>query len=143
MITQEKLSENEAIDLLILPDMDIDIPIKALMSIICYIMVHANFPDSDLKTDIILCEIMQLNRFITKYKLSEMVNMLKLERENPEIMRIISKYGQGFDTIYFDGKQNGKLEDAKNFLAEGVDEKIIIRCTGISINQLKDLKRKH
>lgn len=66
MITQEELYENKAIDLLILPDMNIDIPIKALMSIICYIIVHANFPDSDLKTDIILCEIMQLNRFLTK-----------------------------------------------------------------------------
>ena len=43
--------------------MDIDIPIKALMNIICYIIAHANYPDSELKTDILLCEIMVLKRF--------------------------------------------------------------------------------
>lgn len=120
--------------------MDIDIPIKALMNIICYIIAHANYPDSELKTDILLCEIMVLKRFFPFDTLSETVNMLRLETENPEIMEVISKFGRGFDVIYFDGKEDGKLETAEKFLAEGVDEEIIIRCTGISIDQLNNIK---
>ena len=68
--------------------------------------------------------------------------MVKLESENPEIMRIIEKYGEGFDVIYFDGKADAKIEDAKNFLAEGIDEEIISRCTGISLEVIEKLKRK-
>ena len=43
-ITYEKLSDTEAIDLIILPDMDIDIPIKQLMKIICFLIANSNIP---------------------------------------------------------------------------------------------------
>lgn len=33
-----------------------------------------------------------------------MVEMLKTETKNSEVSRIIEKYGEGFDVIYFDGK---------------------------------------
>lgn len=36
--------------------------------------------------------------------------MVKTETENPEINRIIEKYGQGFHSIYFDGKADGYVE---------------------------------
>ena len=63
-ITQEELSDMEAIDLLILPDMDIDMPIKSLMTMICYLIGNANIPESDFKKKIILCEIRVLARFL-------------------------------------------------------------------------------
>lgn len=43
IIIQEELSDDEAIDLLILPDMDIELPIKALMSLICFLIVNSIF----------------------------------------------------------------------------------------------------
>lgn len=153
-IIQEELSDNEAIDLLILPDMDIKMPIKALMRIIIVLIGCANIPNDDFKKKIILCEINVLARFFKDDELSEMVEMLKTETKNPEVARIIDKYGEGFDVIYFDGKADGfeygmnrgfadgKLDVARNLLAEGVDEEVISRSTGISIDNLKELKRK-
>lgn len=141
-ITQEELSDMEAIDLLMLPDMDIDIPIKSVMAMICYLIGNANIPDADFKKKIILCEIRVLARFFKDDELSEMIEMLKTQTRNSEVQRIIEKYGEGFDTIYFDGKADGKLDVVKKGLTDGIDEEIISRLTGFSINQIKDIKRK-
>ena len=80
--------------------------------------------------------------FVKDKELSEMIEMQQKQTTPPEVARIIAKYGQGFDVIYFDGKADGKLDTAKNLLAEKVDEEIISKCTGISIDELKKLKRK-
>ncbi len=150
VIGQEELTDTEAIDLLILPDMDINLPIKGLMKTIIFLIGHAIIPDKEFKTDIIYCEMRALARFFKDEELSEMIEMLKLETKNPEIQRVIEKYGKGFDVIYFDGKADGilegkleaKREDAKKFLENGVDEEIISKCTGISITEIRKLKRK-
>jgi hypothetical protein len=141
-ILQEELSDTEAIDLLILPDMDIKLPINLLMSLIIILIGKANISDKEFKNNIVLCEIRVLARFYNGDELSEMIEMLKTQTNNPEVSRIIEKYGQGFDVIYFDGKEDGKRDAAEKFLARGFDEEVISECTGISIDELKKLKRK-
>ncbi|WP_298500811.1 hypothetical protein [uncultured Methanobrevibacter sp.] len=146
VITHEELSNKEAIDLLILPDMDIEMPIKALMRVICFLIANANIPDDNFKNDIILCEISVLKRFFAKEELSGMVQMLIPETENPKIAEIISQHGPGFDVYYFDGKADGiierNIEIAKNALREGIDVEVISRLTGLSIDHIEQLKRK-
>lgn len=146
IISNDELSDKQAIDLLILPDMNIDMPIKALMSLICFLISHANIMDENFKEDIILCEIMVLKRFFDDEELSKRVAMLRYETENPERMKVISKYGQGFDLIYFDGKSDGinqsKWEIAKKLIALGIDVETIAKGTGLTIDQIKELKRK-
>ena len=56
IIIDEKLSDIDAIDLLLLPDMDIDLPIKSLMSLICFLIGNSNILDIDFKKKICLCE---------------------------------------------------------------------------------------
>ena len=73
-------------------------------------------------------------------ELGEMVDMLKSVSKNPEIVRKMEEYGPGYDGIYLDGIADAKLDSARKFLAEGVDEEIISECTGISIDDLKKLK---
>ena len=72
--------------------------------------------------------------------------MLKTQTKNSEVQRIIDKYGEGFDVIYFDGKADGiienKFEVARNLLKEGVEEEFISRNTGLSLDQIKNIKRK-
>ena len=87
---------------------------------------------------IVICEIRVINMFFKDKELSEMIEMQQKQTTHPEVARIIAKYGQGFDVIYFDGKADGKLDTAKNLLAEKVDEEIISKCTGISIDELKN-----
>ena len=89
-----------------------------------------------------------------------MVELLKTLTKNAEVQRIIEKYGQGFDSIYFDGKTDGysegkndgydegkndgtneaKIEVAKNLLNEGFDIELVARNTGLSIDKIKKLK---
>jgi len=75
-----------------------------------------------------------------------MIKMLKTQTKNSEVQRIIDKYGEGFDVIYFDGKADGKtdgkIEVARNLLKEGVEEEFISRNTGLSLDQIKNIKRK-
>ena len=114
------------------------------MSIIIVLMGLANIP-GDLKAKIALCEMRFLARFFDGEELSEMIGMIKTEMRNPKIARILEQYGPGFDVIYddgvTDGRADGKLDVARNLLAEGVNEEIISRCTGISIDELGKIKR--
>jgi hypothetical protein len=154
IIKQEELSVEEAIDLLILPDMNIKMHIKSLMSIICVFIRFAKLPSKDFKRKIILCEIQILYRFFQDDELSEMIEMLRLEKDNPEIQRVIEKYGPGFDVIYFDGKADGitegldegmnkgKLFVARNLLINGADEEYVSKNTGLPIKDIKELKKK-
>lgn len=142
VLNQEELSDKEAIDLLLLPDMNINMNIKVLMKVICFLINHANISDNNFKTDIMVCEINVLKRFYTEDELSAMIKMLVYEKDNPERMKIIETYGPGFDDLYFDGKYDEKIENAKNLLTEGVNEEIISRSIGISISKIKELKRK-
>lgn len=146
IIMREELSDEEAIDLLILPDMDIDMPINALMRMICFLIGHAVIPDADFKERIFYCEILILARFFEDDELSEMIEMLRLESENPEIQRVINKYGKGFESIYFDGTADGiikgKIFVARNLLIDGFDEEVISRNTGFSIDKIREIKRK-
>ena len=125
--------------------MDMDIPIRPLMKLICFLIANANITDNEFKKKIILCEIKVLARFFNPKELKEMVEMLKTLTKNAEVERIIEKYGQGFDSIYFDGKADGindtKIEVAKNFLANGINIELISECTGLSIDKIKNLKR--
>ena len=144
IITNNELSDMQAIDLIILPDMDIDMPIKQLMKLICHLIAKANIPDKDFKKKLILCEIKVLARFFKEKELLEMIELLKTLTKNSEVERIVEKYGQGFDSIYFDGKADGivesKLEIARNFLRDGFDVDVVVRNTGLSLNEIKSLK---
>lgn len=69
--------------------------------------------------------------------------------KNSEVERIVEKYGQGFDSIYFDGKADGivegryntKLEIARNLLRDGLDVDIVSKNTRLSINEIKSIKK--
>ena len=80
--------------------------------------------------------------------------MLKTRDISGEVERIVEKYGQGFDVIYFDGKADGiaedkadgafdgKVEVAINLLKNGMDEEFTSINTGLSIDQIREIKRK-
>ena len=73
-----------------------------------------------------------------------MIDMLKSETKNPEVERVIEKYGVGFDVIYFDGKAEGISQTnqkiAKNLIAEGFDDEFISRVTDVSKGEIRKLK---
>ena len=140
VITQEELSKREAIDLLILPDMDIDLPQKALMKVICFLIGHVNIFDVNFKNKIVFCEKEVLKRFFDEDEMSEMVKMLRDDMENPKVAEIVSKYGRGYEEYYYDGIAEGVLQTVERGIIEGIDFEIISRMTGFSIRQIKQIK---
>ena len=151
-IMQEELSDKEAIDLLLLPDMNIDLPIKTLMTLIINFIANANIPDIFFKGDIINCEIKVLERFFDNDDLSEMIGMLFEKIENPRVACLIEKYGEGLHSVYedgyIDGRDNnksffikkGKLEDSRNLLDKGFDVVFISDVTGLSISEIEKIQ---
>ncbi len=140
----EELTIEESIDLLVLSDMemgkDFKMPIKQLMIKIIELIGRSNIPD-DLKSKIALCEIKVLERFFIGDELSEMIGMLKTEVKNPKILHILDEWGPGFDEIYLDGVTDGKIETARNLLADGFDEEFVSHYIGLSIDQIREIKR--
>ena len=86
-------------------------------------------------------EVMVLARFFKDDELKEMIDLSKTFKRHPEVERIIEKYREGFDTIYFDGNADAKLQIARNLLKDGFDVEVVSRNTGISIDKIKKLKR--
>jgi hypothetical protein len=170
--TQEKLSYDEAVDLLVLPDMymgkneTMKMPIKQFMTMGIVLMGSVKFPSSDLRKKVFVCEKLVLARFFSDDELVVMVDMLKTVSRDSEIARKIEEYGPGYDEIYMsgiadgmskgfadgmskgfaDGRSKGfadaKLDHARNLLADGFDVETISRNIGISIEELEELKRK-
>ena len=138
----EELTDFEAICLLVLPDMNIDIPIKQLLNTICFIYGNANIPDIGFKIKIYSCLIMLFKRFYKDDELQEMIDMLRTANQDPKIAEIVEKYGWGFDELYLNGMEDNAIKNARNLLALGVDMETISLGIGISIKELEKLKRK-
>ena len=135
-----------------LPDMDIEIPIKELISIVLVLIGKLNFPSTDIKEKTIMCECVILRRFFSDDELNEMINMLKSEVRDPVVAEILEKYGPGLDVYYLGGKQDGYnevkmefdntvIQIAKNFLNSGFDEDIVADNTNLPLSRIKQLKR--
>ena len=57
---------------------------------------------------------------------------------------ILTEYDEDFNnkTWYEDGILKGKLEDAENFLKEGIKVETVARCTGLPLKQIQELQKK-
>ena len=127
-IIQEEISDLDAVKLIVLPDMDIEMPIKELMSMIIVLIGRLNFRNFEQKEKTIKCVYMFLGRFFRDEEFDEMINMLRSEVKNPKVAQIIDKFEKGLDVYYIGGKQDGyaeghsegfdeaQIEIAKNFL---------------------------
>ena len=144
---QVELSDDDQVELLFLPDSDIDMPIKSLMEEIAFIIRNANIPLETYK-DLVACFIQTFKRFFEGDELSEMISLLNKQREKEKIASIIETYGMGFDDVYLDGKydgkiegkKEGKLETASTLLDRGMDVNTVSEIVGISINEINEFK---
>ena len=139
ILLNEELSDDDAIELLLLPDMNISLPIKTLMKSICYLIGQANIPDDDFKRRIIACERIILARFFKGDEFTEMVNLLKTETKYENLD---SEFGEVFEARYYDGRADGILQVAENLLRTGSDEEYVSLNTGIPLDEIKNIKRR-
>ena len=151
-ITQDELSNNECINLLLLPDMDIEMPTDALMSMICYIVINANV-SKKMQTKLILAENSVLARFYNENELEEKVDMLIEQTKNTDAQSTIEKFGYGFylyNDGFYDGKNEGrnegrdegKIEIIIDLIEKGYDLETLCNDTNLSEETIEKLKRK-
>ena len=143
------LTDDEAIDLLIAPDMTHDYEIRELLKITTTLLVKAKIPDKNFHKDLIDCQRKVLKRFLNTDERKEIENMINIKAKAKElgIEPNVTGFEEAMALEYLDGKRdgevigfnNGKLDLARELLDRGVDEEIITQCSGISI---EDLKRK-
>ena len=159
----------DAVKLILLPDMDIEMPIKELMSKIIVLIGKLNFKSAELREKTVKCTCVFLKRFFRDEELDEMINMLRSEVKDPKVAQIIEKFGPGLDVYYLGGKQDGYAEGhskgyneghtegyneghteghdeaqiviAKNILKKGVSEDIVADYTKLPLSKIKQLKR--
>ena len=67
--------------------MNIEIPIKELMSKIIVLIGKLNFQSPELKEKTIKCTYVFLKRFFRNKEFDEMINMLKSEVKDPKLLK--------------------------------------------------------
>ncbi len=98
-ISGNELSDSEAIDLLILPYMNVNLPVKLLFGLIILIIGNANIEDDDFKTRVTECELRFLACSFVSDEYPKMVSLLKAQ---PGISRV--DYSMGEEFIYLERK---------------------------------------
>ena len=112
----------DAVKLILLLDMDIEMPIKELMSKIIVLIGKLNFKSAELREKTVKCTCVFLKRFFRDEELDEMINMLRSEVKDPKVAQIIEKFGPGLDVYYLGGKQDGYAEGHSEGYNEGHSE---------------------
>ena len=138
------LSDDEAIDLIIAPDMQHDFEIKQLLEFTSELLVNAVISDKEFHLDLIDCQKKMLQRFLKVVDRKEVEKMLNLKAEDYGFEPNVTGFEESVNLAYLDGKREGvddaKLEAASNLLDLGVDEEIISKATGLDLDTVRKLK---
>lgn len=138
------LSDDEAIDLIIAPDMEHDFEIKLLLEFTSELLVNAVILDENFHLDFIDCQKKMLQRFLEVADRNEVEKMLNLKAEDYGFEPNVTGFEESVNLAFLDGKREGvnnaKLEDASNLLDLGVDEEIISKATGLDLDTIRKLK---
>ena len=163
------LSDDEAIDLIIAPDMEHDFDIKQLLEFTSKLLVKAVIPDKKFHFDLIDCQKKMLQRFLKVDERKEVEKMLKFKAEDFGLEPNVTGFEESINLAYLDGKREGKSEGisegydkgksegydkgksegydqssedtARNLLDLGVDEEIISKATGLDLDSIQSLKK--
>jgi predicted transposase/invertase (TIGR01784 family) len=146
------LTDNEAIDLLIVPDMTHDYNIRELLEMTSELIRNAKILDREFHCDLIDCQKKVMQRFIKKEERKEMENMLNLKAEDYGLEPNVTGFEEAVNLSYLDGKREGisegkkdgkkeGIEDtAKNLIELGFEDEIISKATKLDLKTIKKLR---
>ena len=154
------LTDNEAIDLLIVPDMTHNHDIRELLEMTSKLLRDAKIPDREFHCDLIDCQKKVMQRFMKKEERKEMENMLNLKAEDYGLEPNVTGFEEAVNLSYLDGKREGiskgkkdgikegkregkkeGIEDtAKNLIELGVSDEIIAKATKLDLKTIKKLR---
>ena len=155
------LSDDEAIDLIIVPDMEHNFDIKQLLEFTSKLLVKAVIYDKKFHFDLIDCQKKMLQRFLKVDERKEVEKMLKFKAEDFGLEPNVTGFEESINLAFLDGKREGKSEGydegkseglsegynqssedtARNLLDLGINEEIISKATGLDLNTIQSLKK--
>lgn len=77
--------------------------------------------------------------FKKKFEIDKIITAQKQEVESMT-SNISRTLREEYEKAKREGLEKGKIEDAKNFLILGVDEEIVAKGTGLSLDKIKEIK---
>ena len=141
------LTDNEAIDLLIAPDMTHNYDIKELLQTTTTLLLEAVIPDKEFHRDLLECQRKVLKRFLKSDDRKEIENMMNLKSITKElgIEPNVTGFEESMNLAYLDGKRDGEekgiIQTAKNLIKRGFDDEIILEVTELDSKTLQKLKK--
>ena len=139
------LTDNEAIDLLIVPDMTHNHDIRELLEMTSKLLRDAKIPDREFHCDLIDCQKKVMQRFLNKNERKEMENMLNLKAIDYGLEPNVTGFEEAVNLAYLDGKREGKreaIEDiAKNLIELEVSDELIAKATKLDLKTIKKLRK--
>ena len=138
------LTDNEAIDLLIVPDMTHNHDIRELLEMTSKLLRDAKIPDREFHCDLIDCQKKVMQRFLNKNERKEMENMLNLKAIDYGLEPNVTGFEEAVNLAYLDGKREGiseGIEDtAKNLIELGVSDELIAKATKLDLKTIQKLR---
>ena len=138
------LTDNEAIDLLIVPDMTHNLDIRELLEMTSKLLRDAKIPDREFHCDLIDCQKKVMQRFLKKDERKEMENMLNLKAIDYGLEPNVTGFEEAVNLSYLDGKREGiseGIEDtAKNLIELGSSDEFIAKATKLDLKTIQQLR---
>ncbi len=138
------LTDNEAIDLLIVPDMTHNLDIRELLEMTSKLLRDAKIPDREFHCDLIDCQKKVMQRFLKKDERKEMENMLNLKAIDYGLEPNVTGFEEAVNLSYLDGKREGiseGIEDtAKNLIELGSSDEFIAKATKLDLKIIQQLR---
>jgi predicted transposase/invertase (TIGR01784 family) len=161
VINNIPLTDNEAIDLIVLPDMKHNYDNRELLKTSSRLLVDAVIHDPQFHVDLIDCQNKMLKRFLSKKEYEEMKHMLNLKAEDYGLKPHTTGFEESIALAYLDGIDDGtekgiekgiekgmeegiekeKEKTAKKLLELGIDEETIQKATELNHDQIQKLKK--
>ena len=134
------LTDNEAIDLLMAPDMTHNHDIRELLEMTSELIRKAKILDREFHCDLIDCQKKVMQRFMKKEERKEMENMLNLKAIDYGLEPNVTGFEEAVNLSYLDGKREGIEDTAKNLIELGIDDETISKATELDLKIIKKLK---
>ena len=142
---QIPLTDNEAIDLIIAPDMEHGCDMRDLLETTTQLLNDAVITDEQFYFDLIECQKKVLQRFLKKDERKEILKMLNLKAEDYGFEPGVTGFEEAVNISFFDGKREGideaKLESTRNLIRLGIADDVISEANGIDLKTINELKK--
>lgn len=154
------LTDNEAIDLLIAPDMEHDYEMRELLEKTSLLLIDATIDDKEFHIALMDCQKKVLQRCLRKDERKEFEEMINLKVEDFGFKPHVTGFEESVNLAFLDGKREGfsdgekkgfsdgekkgiddtKLATAKRLIELGCDDEFIAKATDLDLKAVQKLR---